>query len=561
MDLKTFFHYLLIVVIGIIIHILLGYSMFDIFFKFPLTYGMTPHSSNLTESEYPSNRVVLLILDGVRADTFFECISSGKSPFLRNIVTNRGVYGISHTKVPTETKPGFTAICSGHFEDASLALKDLYDEVVTSDSIFNQTKYSWGIGHDACIFNEVAKQMECILKDITETFGKASASKEDYMLFDVLMEKMKSSKKPENYELYKKLNAKQISFLIHLIQLDGMGHYHGPRSEEVRNHLISLDSYYENLEKFFNDFYQDNKTTFIITADHGMDMRKAHGDGHPDCTRTPFVTWGAGIRGSLYREKKPEDEETPENWKLDNYVRRDVSQIDLAPFMAGLLGINYPLNSVGILPLDIYNVSDKVKSKLIFGNMLELLEIYKIKNDTENKAAIYKSFPPLINYNTIIQNIVNDINNDNYIEAIRKSNNLINLTLEGVDYILHYDRDYLKTIVAIGYISWMIYLLIFVKMKNEDLLNKFYFYNSEDQIATIIAVVLLIILFIFLFLRLSPFIYFCYTFFPCYFLWRIMANISFLKSFFIFTDDIKKIVFNFLYFISAIIAFLSIVRI
>ena len=87
MDLTTGFFYFLIIFIGIIFHLLYGYSMFDIFFKFPLNYGMTPHSSNLSEDELPSNRVVLLVLDGVRADTFFECISSGKSPFLRNIIT------------------------------------------------------------------------------------------------------------------------------------------------------------------------------------------------------------------------------------------------------------------------------------------------------------------------------------------------------------------------------------------------------------------------------------------------------------------------------------------
>jgi len=99
--------------------------MFEIIFKFPLNYGMTPHSSNLSEDETPSNRVAIFVLDGKRCDSFFEVLASGEAPFLRNIIENRGVYGISHAKVPTETKSGFTVICSGHFEDASLALIDL----------------------------------------------------------------------------------------------------------------------------------------------------------------------------------------------------------------------------------------------------------------------------------------------------------------------------------------------------------------------------------------------------------------------------------------------------
>ena len=85
-------YYFIILLIGMIFHLLFAYSMFDIFFKFPLNYGMTPHSSNLSEDEIPSNRIVLFVLDGTRADTFFETKASGKAPFLRNIVENRGVY-------------------------------------------------------------------------------------------------------------------------------------------------------------------------------------------------------------------------------------------------------------------------------------------------------------------------------------------------------------------------------------------------------------------------------------------------------------------------------------
>lgn len=557
MDLTTGFFYFLIILIGIIFHILYGYSMFDIFFKFPLNYGMTPHSSNLSDDELPSNRVVLLILDGVRADTFFECIS--KSPFLRNIITKKGAYGVSHTKVPTETKPGFNAICSKHFEDASLALKDLYDEVVTLDSIFNQSKYSWGIGHDADMFSDVSKQMEVIPSDTVQNFNNPLSKEEDYKLFWSLMQKMKDSQSNKNSELYKKLNSNKIAFLIHLVQTDSIGHFYGPKSNEIRSHLIELDSYYEKLYNFFNEFYNDNKTTFIITADHGMDLRRAHGDGYPDCTRTPFVIWGSGIRGAKYREIKPEEEDTPEDWNLKNYERKDISQIDITPLIAGLLGTNFPMNSLGILPLDFFNISEKIKSKLIYGNMMELFELYKIKDEIESRAVIYRSFNPLINSDKLMKNILENIDNGNYSEAINKTNDIINLTLKGIDYILHYDRIYLKTVVSFGYISWMIYLLIFVKMKNEDLLHKFFFYNSDAKIVTIIIEVIIISLYLYIFLRLSPFIYYVYTFFPCYFLWRIIANINHLNSFFFFSDEPKKNLINFGFYNITIFAFLSIV--
>ena len=275
------------------------------------------------------------------------------------------------------------------------------------------------------------------------------------------------------------------------------------------NHLIVLDSYFEKLEKAFYDFYKDNRTTFIITSDHGMDMRRAHGDGNPDCTRTPFLIWGSGIRKSIYREKKPQKEDTPKNWDLDNYVRKDISQIDITPLSAGLIGINFPMNSLGILPLDILDISEKVKSKLLFTNFMELFEIYKIKYDKARKAKIFKPYKPLIDSDIKIKNILDKIDQENYYNAINETQLLINITLKGIDYILHYDRLFLKIIIVIGYILWMLYLFLFIEMKNDNNLKKLFIYDSEEKLfITVVSGIITLALCIYLILRLSPFLYY-----------------------------------------------------
>ena len=561
MKVMEFFHYLIMIIIGSVFHLLFGYSMFDIFFKFPLNYGMTPHSSNLTENEIPSNRIVIIALDGTRSDIFFETIAQGKSPFLKEIVENRGVYGISHTKVPTETKPDFIAMFSGHFSDASLALKDLYSKKVLSDSIFNESNHAWGIGLDACLFAKVAKNMECINLG-EQDFGDDSAEKKNYKALDTMIDILNKTKNDTNGAQYKSLIKSKISFLYHLIETDTIGHKDGPKSERLVKHLSKLDSYYQKLEKAFNDFYEDNKTTFIVTSDHGMDDRKAHGDGSPDNTRTPFVIWGAGIRNAIHRDKKPIDEDTPKNWNLDKIVRRDISQIDICPLSAALIGINFPMNSLGIIPLDILNVSNKVKSKMILGNFLELFEIYNIKKDIQSKSIIFKPYQPLIDSEQKINNILNEIKNQNYIEAINKTEFLINITLEGMNYILHYDRIYLKTIVIIGYILWTLYLFIFIEMKNSNCLNKFFFWNSKDNICiTIISLLITLILIAYVYIRLGPFTYYLYTIFPCYFFWRILSNINYLKLFVVKENNIYLTIKNISYYIIGFLSFLSLVSI
>jgi len=57
------------------------------------------------------------------------------------------------------------------------------------------------------------------------------------------------------------------------------------------------------------------------------------------------------------------------------------------------MDINYPINSLGIIPLDIIEASDKVKSKLLYTNFLELYEIYSIKNNIQSKSIVFKPYP------------------------------------------------------------------------------------------------------------------------------------------------------------------------
>ena len=71
-----------LVVVGILVHVILFYSIFDIYFTSPLVHGMTPRA---VPTPAPASRLILFVADGLRADKFFEPDEYGKSrvPYLR----------------------------------------------------------------------------------------------------------------------------------------------------------------------------------------------------------------------------------------------------------------------------------------------------------------------------------------------------------------------------------------------------------------------------------------------------------------------------------------------
>lgn len=59
--------------------------------------------------------------------------------------------------------------------------------------------------------------------------------------------------------------------------------------------------------------------------------------------------------------------------------RVDVAQADVAALMTYLVGTNFPVNSVGELPLEYVDADDSEKAKAIFANAKQILEQYTVK--------------------------------------------------------------------------------------------------------------------------------------------------------------------------------------
>ncbi|KJH52385.1 hypothetical protein DICVIV_01362 [Dictyocaulus viviparus] len=262
---------------GVLIHGVLIYSIFDIYYTSPIVTDVPAHE--ITNNNAPAKRLVVISADGLRLDTFYQ--HSERSPFLHSLIKeHKGIYATSRSHVPTESRPGHIAIFAGFTEDVSAR------------------------------FFEEAKN---------------------------------------DSDLLSRLMSNKRVFFLHLLGLDTNGHGNKPHSEEYLSNIEVVDHGIERLQRVFHDFFNDQYTAWVFTADHGM------------------TDWGSHGAGS--------DEE-----------------IDLAPLFACLIGVPVPINSMGILPLHVLDVPPQYLYKSSFSNFLQLKEQFMVLRTRKARRLFFKDF-------------------------------------------------------------------------------------------------------------------------------------------------------------------------
>ncbi|CAG9826507.1 unnamed protein product [Diabrotica balteata] len=362
-----------IIVSGLVIHFLLLLAVFDVYFASPLDNGMSPIRST---SNPPAKRLVLFVADGLRAEAIFGEEKEELIPFLTDKLKNVGSWGVAHTRVPTESRPGHVAMLAGIYEDPSAILKGWKSNPVNFDSVINQSTnaWAWGSPDIVKIFNKdkLSKIHISSYDAQIEDFGKQDTGILDTWVFQKVDVFLKNEVKSctENCDQY---FTNGNTFFLHLLGIDTAGHGYKPHSKEYKDNIRLVDRNIAIITELFNNLYQDGLTAFVFTADHGMTDWGSHGAGTDHETEVPVIAWGAGI------EK--------------NHKRQDINQIDLAPMLASLIGIHIPINSLGILPVNYINSSQENKAQMMKSNVLELLEIYNRKKlRTKSGALLYIPF-------------------------------------------------------------------------------------------------------------------------------------------------------------------------
>ncbi|XP_068626313.1 GPI ethanolamine phosphate transferase 1 [Battus philenor] len=442
---------------GIIIHITFLFSIFDIYFKSPIVKNVIPHHPL---HEPPSNRLVLFVVDGLRAESF---LNYSTMPYLRSIANSHGRWGISSTRVPTESRPGHVAIIAGFYEDPSAVIKGWKENPVDFDSVFNRTTYTWCWGtYDIVdIFTKGTIDGHIFVNKFDPYDQSFSADKNTTMLDQWVFQNVQLlfEKAEITAEIKKKLQSDKIVLFLHLLGTDTAGHVHKPKTGNFLTTLKYVDENIEVIEKVIRNFYNDDgKTTFLMTSDHGMTDWGSHGTGDDHETKTPYVLWGAGVqqvRGLNI------DAETKTMYLEQRY---DINQADLAPLMSTILSIPVPVNSIGKLPIDLLNMTISNKAKAIYINSMQLLSQYNKKRlDIEENALkmFYYSYEPLNPEKIQEISIFADklLQEHQYEDLILFSEEIMALSLSGLTYYHNYYQWPLLFATTLSFLGWITCLL------------------------------------------------------------------------------------------------------
>ena len=538
--------------IAIVFHLVYIFSIFDIYFVSPIVHGMSSYGvQRKPGAEPPAKRLVLFVGDGLRADKAFQSFPDPSppnsespealeprplAPFLRSKVLKSGTFGVSHTRVPTESRPGHVALIAGLYEDVSAVTTGWKLNPVNFDSVFNRSRHTWSWGSPDILpmFKEGAVpgrvDADCYGEEF-EDFTK-DATTLDTWVFDKVRRMFGDAAR--NASLDNALRRDKNVFFLHLLGLDTTGHAYRPYSREYLHNIKIVDQGVKEITKLIEDFYGDGKTAFVFTADHGMSDWGSHGDGHPDNTRTPLIAWGSGVAKPVFSTSgsaKGHEDGYSSDWGFDRVQRNDVAQADIAALMAYLAGLDYPVNSVGQIPLAYLSGDSKEKAGAALANAQGVLEMYRVKESQKSSTELrFKPFRPLgdeehsVQYR--VEAIREAINAGAYEEAITTSQDLLQVGLEGLRYLQTYDWLFLRALITLGYLGWISFALTTVidmhVLHSETRTSRSFF-------TTAMFCAIGVVLFSTLLVRTAPLTYYLYAAFPLIFWEEVLSSRQALK--------------------------------
>lgn len=383
---------------GLLIGLVLQLAAFLLFCKgfFPTKVLLTPdevfkyHTPTPEDYVNPKgqfDQVVLMVVDAMRADFLFS--NNSYMDFTHQLLNNGiGLGFTAFSNPPTVTLPRLKGITTGstpNFIDAvlNIAEDDTSSTLGDQDSWIKQMFLNnWRIN----MFGDDT-WLKLFPDYFTISEGTASFYVSDFTIVD------NNVTRHLDYELSDDGKSNWDCLILHYLGLDHIGHKGGPCSLNMPAKQKEMD---EIIERIYNEVTLKNPNSlFIVMGDHGMNDVGNHGGSSTAETSAALML----ISQKFKESNLSNDVKAPVPWNADfNYFNR-VDQIDLVPTLTALIGLDIPINNLGMfMPkfLDLYK-SDNEKKNVLLKNALQLKVL--LDKSTNNVSGLDDmEIPELLQY-------------------------------------------------------------------------------------------------------------------------------------------------------------------
>ncbi|KAJ8672992.1 hypothetical protein QAD02_004253 [Eretmocerus hayati] len=386
--------------------------------------------------------------------------------YLKSIIQEHGVSGISHTRMPTESRPGNIAIAAGVYEDPSALFKGWKENPVDFDSVFNRSRISWLWGSPDIIPLFTKASYPSNWQDFSNV--PEATQRLDQWVFDQYWHWLK-----DEAPTYK--TEDKIIFYFHLLACDTSGHASKPQSKEYEDMMVNVDHNIQQVVEKTEKFFGSNTSAYIFTSDHGMTDWGSHGSGSTDETETPFVAWGAGI--------------------AKNNHPHNLEQADITPLISTLAGVPIPVNNEGVLPY--YSLDPKYQeyiTKAFLANAKQLLKQVKANRELTVGRSLVNMYDKDREFEEKLKRVEKLIKDTEYKIAINELEYLTKLAKHVLSYYRRYQTDRFIMCLMLMWIGWIVYLFVDLSgVSRQSIQFGCYSWNLLANISLVVGIIPLVI--------------------------------------------------------------------
>ncbi|MGB8214613.1 MAG: alkaline phosphatase family protein [Anaerolineales bacterium] len=284
-----------------------------------------------------TRRVVIVLIDGLRYTT---STNTDVMPFM-NTLRGSGAGAHIYSQPPSYSGPGMTTLLTGAWPDINDAppinLDDSNIRTFTQDDIFSAA-HRLGLRTALSGYDWLGKIIPQHALDASFYTSGAGATA-DQAVMQAALPALSG-----NYQLV----------LIYLDQVDYVEYYQGgPLDPPSYAAAKRTDS---DLQRIVSTL-DLKKDTVIVLSDHGQINRGGDGGPEPITLLEPFVMAGAGVRPSM--------------------AIPDITQADVAPTVAALLGTNLPASTEGRVLTEMLNLAPAYAAKIQAAEIIQKKRLFQ----------------------------------------------------------------------------------------------------------------------------------------------------------------------------------------